>query len=559
MRFQVDCNENILCVTTKYAGTNLAARNVVFAANFPALKIYNLLARAHFHMLPRGDSKCSNEEKTMADFLLAIDQGTTSSRAILFAQDGTPLRSAQREFKQYFPDDGWVEHDPEEIWQTTVRVCEEALREHGARAADVLAIGVTNQRETIVLWDRASGKPVYPAIVWQDRRTHQFCARLKEQGHETALQEKTGLLLDPYFSASKLRWLLDEVPGVRQRAERGELACGTIDSFLIWRLTGGQVHVTDATNAARTALFNIHTQEWDADLLALFGIPAAILPTVEDSSALFGETDPAVLGAAIKICGVAGDQQAALIGQACFDVGSAKSTYGTGCFLVLNTGAQALRSTNRLLTTVAYRLGGEVTYALEGSIFNAGTAIQWLRDQLGLIQHASEVEAIAEQTPDTGGVYLVPAFTGLGAPYWDAAARGILVGLTRDSNRQHIVSAALQSVAYQTRDLIEAMANDGQTPAALRVDGGMTVNNWLLQFLADMLGAPVTRPSNTETTALGAAYLAGLHVGVFKSLQDISQHWAADREFVPAMSAQERDAKYAGWMAAVTRARSDVV
>ncbi|MGI9284554.1 MAG: glycerol kinase GlpK [Pseudomonadales bacterium] len=495
----------------------------------------------------------------MADFLLAIDQGTTSSRAILFAQDGTPLSSAQREFKQYFPADGWVEHDPEEIWQTTAWACEQALKDHAARATDVLAIGITNQRETIVLWDRATGEAVYPAIVWQDRRTHQFCERLKKQGHEANLQEKTGLLLDPYFSASKLRWLLDEVPGVRERAERGELACGTIDTFLIWRLTGGQVHATDATNAARTALFNIHLQEWDAELLDLFGIPAAILPTVENSSALFGETDPAVLGAPVKICGVAGDQQAALIGQACFDVGSAKSTYGTGCFLMLNTGTQALRSTNRLLTTVAYRLDGEVTYALEGSIFNAGTAIQWLRDQLGLIKHAGEVEAIAEQTPDTGGVYLVPAFTGLGAPYWDAAARGILTGLTRDSNRQHIVSAALQSVAYQTRDLIDAMAGDGQVPAALRVDGGMTVNNWLLQFLADTLGASVTRSSSTETTALGAAYLAGLQVGVFKSLQDIGQHWRADREFMPTMAAEQREANYAGWVAAVKRARSDVI
>lgn len=495
----------------------------------------------------------------MADFLLAIDQGTTSSRAILFARDGAPVSSAQREFQQFFPADGWVEHDPEEIWQTTLWACRQALSEHGAQASDVLAIGITNQRETVVIWDRATGEPVYPAIVWQDRRTHAFCESLAAEGHEATLRDNAGLIIDPYFSASKLRWLLEEVPGVRARAERGELACGTIDTYLIWRLTGGQVHVTDATNASRTALFNIHTQQWDAELLALFAIPEGILPRIEDSSAEFGETEASLLGAPVRICGVAGDQQAALIGQACFAVGSAKSTYGTGCFLVLNTGAQPLKSDNRLLTTVAYRLNGEVTYALEGSIFNAGTAIQWLRDQLGLIQHAGEVEAIAEQTPDTGGVYLVPAFTGLGAPYWDAAARGVLVGLTRDSNRRHIVTAALQSVAYQTRDLIDAMARDGQVPAELRVDGGMTVNNWLLQFLADTLGAPVTRSASTETTALGAAYLAGLQVGVFDSLADIAQRWQLDREFQPAMPEAQREANYSGWVAAVKRARSAVV
>lgn len=492
----------------------------------------------------------------MSDYILAIDQGTTSSRAILFSLDGQAVATAQREFRQYFPDDGWVEHDPEEIWDTTVWACKEAMRQVACTPQQVLSLGITNQRETVVLWERATGLPVHPAIVWQDRRTHMACERLKADGHEAMVNERTGLLLDPYFSASKIRWLLNEVPGLRDRANRGELACGTIDSYLIWRLTHGEVHATDATNASRTALFNIHTQQWDPDLLALFEVPEQLLPEVLDCSAPFGSTAVDILGGSIEINGVAGDQHAALIGQACFSPGTAKSTYGTGCFLVQNTGKKCLKSSARLLSTVAYRINGETNYALEGSIFNAGTAVQWLRDGLGLISNASEVEAIAERTPDTQGLYLVPAFTGLGAPYWDAQARGAMHGITRDTTHEHIVTAALQSVAYQTRDLLEAMRVDGQAPQFVRVDGGMAVNNWVLQFLADMLDRPVVRSSNLETTALGAAYLAGLQSGAYTSLESISQNWAVDREFTPSMSAQKREDLYAGWLNAIGRVRT---
>lgn len=492
----------------------------------------------------------------MSDYILAIDQGTTSSRAILFGLDGSLAASAQQEFKQYFPDDGWVEHDPEEIWQTTLWACKEAMRQLGCSAQQILSIGITNQRETVVLWERSTGLPVHPAIVWQDRRTHAYCESLREAGHEPLLQQHSGLLLDPYFSASKIRWLLNEVPGLRARAEKGELACGTIDSYLIWRLTHGEVHATDATNASRTALFNIHTQQWDTDLLNLFEVPESILPKVLDCSAAYGTVAAEFLGGSVEINGVAGDQQSALIGQACFQPGDAKSTYGTGCFLVQNTGDKCLASSNRLLSTVAYRIAGETSYALEGSIFNAGTAVQWLRDGLGLIGKASEVEAIAERTPDTQGLYLVPAFTGLGAPYWDAQARGALHGITRDTHREHIVTAALQSVAFQTRDLLEAMGKDGQLPALVRVDGGMAVNNWLLQFLADTLNRPVVRSRNTETTALGAAYLAGLQSGAYSSLQSIGEQWAIDRQFEPQMSDSQREDLYSGWLAAVERVRS---
>ncbi|MFK7730643.1 MAG: glycerol kinase GlpK [Pseudomonadales bacterium] len=492
----------------------------------------------------------------MSDYILAIDQGTTSSRAILFSLDGTPAAIAQQEFKQYFPDDGWVEHDPEEIWQTTLWACRDVMRQLNCSAQQILSVGITNQRETVVLWERDSGVPVHKAIVWQDRRTHDYCEKLRAQGHEALVQERTGLLLDPYFSASKIRWLLNEVPGLRERANKGELACGTIDSYLIWRLTHGEVHATDATNASRTALFNIHKQQWDPDLLKLFDVPPGLLPEVLDSSASYGSVAAEFFGGSVDINGVAGDQQSAMIGQACFSPGNAKSTYGTGCFLVQNTGTKCLKSRNRLLATVGYRLNGETTYALEGSIFNAGTAVQWLRDGLGVIESAAEVEAIASRTPDTQGVYMVPAFTGLGAPYWDAQARGALHGITRDTSHEHIVTAALQSVAFQTRDLMEAMGKDGQLPAFLRVDGGMAVNNWLLQFLADMLGCHVVRSNNHETTALGAAYLAGLQSGAYSSLDSIAENWAIDREFAPSMPTAQRDELYAGWLRAVDRVRS---
>ncbi|WVM88272.1 glycerol kinase GlpK [Halopseudomonas pachastrellae] len=492
----------------------------------------------------------------MAKPILAIDQGTTSSRAILFAADGSPQHSAQQEFAQHFPADGWVEHDGEDIWQSTLSVCREVLDKAGISASDVAGIGITNQRETTLLWDAETGELLHRAIVWQDRRTAEFCARLKADGHEALISERTGLLIDPYFSATKLRWLLDEVPDARERAERGELRFGTIDCFLLWRLTGGQVHRTDATNASRTMLFNIHTQQWDKELLQLLDIPASLLPEVMDSAADFGQTDASVLGASVPVCGIAGDQQAALIGQACFSPGMVKSTYGTGCFMVMNTGDTPIRSQNRLLTTVGYRLKGQTTYALEGSIFVAGAAIQWLRDGLKLIQHAGETEALARQAGDHTGVYLVPAFTGLGAPYWDPTARGAIFGLTRDTGIAQIVAAGLQSVCFQTRDLLDAMQADGaQNTAALRVDGGMVINNWVVQELANILGVTVDRPQVTETTALGAAYLAGLQLGVFKNLEDIASHWACERTFTPAMPEAQRNALYEGWLDAIRRVR----
>ena len=492
----------------------------------------------------------------MAKPILAIDQGTTSSRAILFAADGSPQHSAQQEFAQHFPADGWVEHDGEDIWQSTLSVCREVLDKAGISASDVAGIGITNQRETTLLWDAETGELLHRAIVWQDRRTAEFCARLKADGHEALISERTGLLIDPYFSATKLRWLLDEVPNARERAERGELRFGTIDCFLLWRLTGGQVHRTDATNASRTMLFNIHTQQWDEELLKLLDIPTSLLPEVMDSAADFGQTDDSVLGASVPVCGIAGDQQAALIGQACFSPGMVESTYGTGCFMVMNTGDTPIRSQNRLLTTVGYRLKGQTTYALEGSIFVAGAAIQWLRDGLKLIQHAGETEALARQAGDHTGVYLVPAFTGLGAPYWDPTARGAIFGLTRDTGIAQIVAAGLQSVCFQTRDLLDAMQADGaQNTAALRVDGGMVINNWVVQELANILGVTVDRPQVTETTALGAAYLAGLQLGIFKDLDDIASHWACERTFTPAMAEEQRSALYEGWLDAIRRVR----
>lgn len=494
----------------------------------------------------------------MAHYLLAIDQGTSSSRAIVFSAQGLPVASAQQEFKQYFPKDGWVEHDGEELWLSTLKVCREALQTSGLHASEIAAIGITNQRETTLVWDAQSGTPIHPAIVWQDRRTADYCAELKAAGHEGAVAAKTGLLIDPYFSATKLRWILDNVAGARERAERGELRFGTVDSFLLWRLTGGQSHKTDATNASRTLLFNIHSQDWDEELLALFEIPRSLLPEVLDCAADFGQTQAELLGASIPVLGMAGDQQAALIGQACFQAGMVKSTYGTGCFMIQNTGTTPISSKHRLLTTVAYRLNGQVNYAVEGSIFVAGAAVQWLRDGIKLISHARDSEAMAEQTGDACGVYLVPAFTGLGAPYWDPKARGAIFGLTRDTGIKEIVTAGLQSVCYQTCDLLEAMRQDGAAaPSALRVDGGMVENNWVMQFLADILGVPVERPEVTETTALGVAYLAGLQAGWYSSLEEIASHWHLQRRFTPRMASAHRTNLYSGWLDAVKRVRSE--
>ncbi|MDP7576295.1 MAG: glycerol kinase GlpK, partial [Pseudomonadales bacterium] len=467
----------------------------------------------------------------MTQYIVAIDQGTTSSRAIVFSSDGSIVKTAQQEFTQFFPDDGWVEHDPEEIWQSTVATFKQALAASGIAAMDVAAIGITNQRETTLVWDRKTGEVIYNAIVWQDRRTSDYCGQLKAEGFESTIIEKTGLLLDPYFSGTKLKWILDNVPGARDRANRDELAFGTVDSFLLWRLTDGAAHKTDATNAARTSLFNIHRQEWDDEILAKMDIPASLLPEVLDSSAPFGATTKELFGVEIPITGMAGDQHCALFGQGCFESGMLKSTYGTGCFAILNTGDEPIKSTSQLLTTVAYRLDGKVTYALEGSIFIAGAAVQWLRDGLKLVTHASETEAIAVATQDSNGVYLVPAFTGLGAPHWDADARGAIIGLTRDSGVNEIVTATLQSVCYQTRDLLQAMTDDGIEISVLRVDGGMVTNNWVTQYLADVLKIPVDRPRITETTALGACYLAGLQIGIFSSLDDLQNKWQLDTQF----------------------------
>lgn len=494
---------------------------------------------------------------TRADYLLAIDQGTTSSRALLFTRRGEIQAMAQSGFEQIYPENGWVEHDPEAIWSTVRDSIAEVLEKEPAGAGGVVAAGIANQRETTIVWERKTGKPIYNAIVWQDRRTADYCQSLKDDGHEASVTERTGLLIDPYFSATKIRWLLDHVEGASTRAENGELAFGTVDTFLLWRLTGGRVHATDATNASRTLLFNIHTQQWDDALLELFGIPRCLLPEVRDSAADFGTIAEGLPGAGIPIAAMAGDQQAALVGQTCFREGTAKSTYGTGCFLMLNTGDQALKSEHRLLTTVGYRLRGKTTYALEGSIFIAGAAIQWLRDGLSLIRLAEESEGLAEQTRVDHGVYLVPAFTGLGAPHWDPRARGAMFGLTRDTGIKEIVTAGLQSVCYQTKDLQKAMEKDGVRPITLRVDGGMVVNNWVLQFLADILGATVDRPEVIETTALGVAYLAGLQAGVYESLEEIQQLWRCERRFEAKMSKEDRDRLYQGWLDAVHRLQQD--
>ncbi len=485
--------------------------------------------------------------------VLAIDQGTTSSRAIVFDAAGQQLAVAQQEFPQHFLNDGWVEHDPEDIWTTTLATAREAFEKAEADGNRVVAIGITNQRETTLVWDRATGKPVHNAIVWQDRRTADICAGLKSQNLEPKIQAKTGLLLDPYFSSTKAAWLLDNVDGARAKAEAGELAFGTVDTFLIWRLTGGACHVTDATNASRTNLYNIHDGQWDADLLDIFRVPAQILPQVLDCSADFGTTEASLFGRPLPIHGVAGDQQAATVGQCCFEPGTIKSTYGTGCFVVLNTGDQAIRSENKLLTTIAYQIGGTPTYALEGSIFVAGAGVQWLRDEMGLIKSAGESEAIAASLDSNGGVYLVPAFTGLGAPHWDPDARGAIFGLTRATGPAQIVRAMLESVCYQTADLFDAMAQDGVTPSTLRVDGGMVANRWLCQFLSDILDMTVDRPEVMETTALGAAYLAGLKAGIYSSLDDVTSQWQRNARFEPKMKSARRDCLLANWRTTVSK------
>jgi len=489
----------------------------------------------------------------MSKYILAVDQGTTSSRAILFTEQGQIHASSQMEFEQHYPHDGWVEHKPEDLWESVKTTCQSVIADSGISSTDIVAMGITNQRETTLVWDRHTSEPVYNAIVWQDRRTAEYCASLMAEGVETDFNARTGLLVDPYFSGTKVKWILDNVEGTRERAEKGELLFGTVDCYLLWRLTGGRSHKTDATNASRTLLFNIHDQEWDSEMLERFDIPASMLPEVMDSAADFGTVNKDLFGAEIPVLGIAGDQQAALFGQACYKKGMAKSTYGTGCFMITNTGDKPLVSSNRLLTTVGYRLDGKVTYALEGSIFMAGATIQWLRDGLRLIAKASETEALAEQTPSHHGVFLVPAFTGLGAPYWDPNARGAILGLTRDTGIREIVTAGLQSVCYQTKDLQKAMEKDGERPTTLRVDGGMVANDWLMHFLADILGATVDRPKITETTALGAAYLAGLKAGVFGSLEQLADLWRLDQSFQPRIPKEERDQLYAAWQDAVKR------
>ena len=493
----------------------------------------------------------------MADHILAIDQGTTSSRALVFNAGMELVAMSQQEFPQHFPHSGWVEHEPEDIWSSTLATAREAAEKAGGWDR-IAAIGITNQRETTVLWDAETGQPAHRAIVWQDRRTAGMCRRLVEDGHEPMLTERTGLIFDPYFAGTKVAWLLENVEGARERAEAGKLRFGTVDSYLIWRLTGGARHVTDATNASRTMFYDIRGGRWDSELTGLLGVPESLLPEVCDSAAEFGETDPELFGRAIPILGVAGDQQAATVGQACFRPGMVKSTYGTGCFALLNIGDEPIPSQNRLLTTIAYQLEGRPTYALEGSIFVAGAVVQWLRDQLGVIASAPESQALAAKADPESAVYLVPAFTGLGAPHWDADARGAIFGLSRGTGRPELARAALESVAYQTRDLLEAMQKDwpGEAGTVLRVDGGMTASDWTMQALADLIGAPVDRPEVTETTALGAAWLAGMKAGLYPGVEEFAERWRLDRRFEPEMDAGERDRRYAGWQDAVARTLS---
>lgn len=491
----------------------------------------------------------------MTKHVLALDQGTTSSRAILFGHDGRSTAVAQQEFRQIYPSPGHVEHDAEEIWQTQLAVAQQALNDAKADADDIAAIGITNQRETTILWERDTGKPVANAIVWQSRITAPICRQLKDDGHEDLFRQKTGLVVDAYFSGTKIRHLLDSIDGLRVRAEQGEVLFGTVDSYLIWKLTGGKRHVTDVSNASRTLLFNIHTLDWDDELLEIMNVPRAMLPEVASCSEVFGETDPSLFGKAIPIAGCAGDQQAATFGQGCFSPGEAKNTYGTGCFLLMNTESTAETSEHGLLTTVGWKIGDDVTYCLEGSIFIGGAVVQWLRDGLQIVETAPEIEALAESVEDNGGVYFVPAFVGLGAPHWDSEARGTILGLTRGTERGHIARAALEAIAFQTRDVLEAMQQDSKvTLTALKVDGGATANNHLMQFQADLLGVPVQRPEVQETTALGAAYLAGLAVGFWQDQNDITGNWALDREFTPADYRDATERQYERWQKAVTRA-----
>ncbi len=491
----------------------------------------------------------------MNQYILALDQGTTSSRAIIFDQEGQIVTSAQKEFQQYYPQSGWVEHDAQEIWSTQLSVATEAVAQAGLKASSIAAIGITNQRETAVIWERATGRPIHPAIVWQDRRTANYCDSLKNQGHTHMIREKTGLLIDAYFSASKINWILDNVAGARKKAENGELAFGTVDSWLVWNLTGGEKHITDISNASRTMLYNINTLEWDDELLELFAVPKSMLPEVKSSSEVFGETGANILAAKIPIAGIAGDQQAALFGQLCTKTGMVKNTYGTGCFMLMNIGDKPVLSNNNLVTTIAWKIGDKVSYALEGSIFIGGAIVQWLRDGLGIIRNSADVEELALKVRDTDGVYLVPAFAGLGAPHWDPYARGTIVGLTRGSNASHIARAALEGIAFQTVDILRAMEADANTEIKeLRVDGGATANNLLLQFQADILQTSVVRPQITETTAIGAAYLAGLAVGLWKSTDDIQNQWQIDKTFAPD-GGFDADAALERWHRAVETAK----
>ena len=492
----------------------------------------------------------------MKKFIISIDQGTTSSRAILFNLKGQSVYVSQLEFTQHFPKNGWVEHNPDEIWKTTLKVLRDVIKKSKKLKGKILTIGITNQRETTILWDKITGKPVYNAIVWQDRRSSEYCKKLIRQKKETIIYNKTGLLIDAYFSATKIKWIIDNVPKAKELIKKKRLLFGTVDCFLLWKLTNGADHATDATNASRTMLFNISTNEWDSQILKILKIPREILPTVKDCSADFGHTDPSLTGISYPITGMVGDQQSATIGQCCFEQGSLKSTYGTGAFVLLNTGSKKVYSKNRLLTTIGYRINGKTTYALEGSIFIAGAGVQWLRDKIKLIKKASDTEKIIKSLKSNNGIYLVPAFTGLGAPYWAVNARGVLSGLTRDTGPKEIVRATVESVAYQTHDLFEAMKNDGLRPRIIKVDGGMVKNNWFSQFLADVVDIKVLRPKVDETTALGAAFMAGLQIGVYKSLKDISKNWQVDRTFHPRMKSSNRKNLIKGWDKAIKKTLS---
>lgn len=493
----------------------------------------------------------------MSKYILSLDQGTTSSRAIVFNKHGEMVATAQKEFTQFFPQPGWVEHDASEIWSTQLGVATEAILKAGITARDVAAIGITNQRETTIVWDRQTHQPICPAIVWQDRRTAEYCDQLKKEGRADMIREKTGLVTDAYFSGTKVKWILDNVAGAREKAEKGELCFGTVDSWLLWKLTRGAVHATDVSNASRTLLFNIHTLQWDADLLKLMDIPASMLPEVRSSSEVYGHSETIVSGAGIPVAGIAGDQQSALFGQMCTTPGMVKNTYGTGCFMLMNTGNKPVVSNNNLLTTVAWKVNGEVQYALEGSVFIGGAVVQWLRDGLHIIQKSSDVESLCGKVNDNGGVYLVPAFTGLGAPYWNQHARGIIVGITRGSSDAHLARAAVESIAFQSMDLLKAMEADAGLPIKeLRVDGGATVNNQLMQFQCDILNTTVIRPSVTETTALGAAYLAGLAVGYWSSIDEVKQYWKEDRAFTPAMEEAQRRELQRNWKRAIRAAQA---